>query len=179
MYQKVFRMDASSKFKDTLPTQPETLFEKFKQFSIKYKKFEHPPIFTVNDAKKYQKRMAGTHVKNLFLRDKKKRNFLLVTEQDTKINMKTLRHKIKSDRLSFGSHERLWQYLGVRPGAVSPLALINDVKNSVTLLFQDILQTEQKIYFHPLVSDQTIGVRLRDLDVFFKFTGHQAQIIKL
>ena len=122
--------------------------------------------------------MAGTHVKNLFLRDRKKRNFLLVTEQDTKINMKTLHHKIKSDRLSFGSHERLWQHLGVRPGAVSPLALINDVKKSVTLLFQDILETEQQIHFHPLVNDLTIGVRLRDLDTFFNHTGHQAKFIK-
>ena len=172
-------MDASSKFIGTLPTKPKELLAKFDELKIYYEKYEHPPLFTVNDAKKYQKRMVGTHVKNLFLRDRKKRYFLLVTEQDTKINMKTLHHKIKSDRLSFGSHERLWQHLGVRPGAVSPLALINDVKKSVTLLFQDILQTEQKIYFHPLVSDLTIGVRVCDLDVFFKFTGHQAQILKL
>ena len=137
--------DASSKFKDTLPTSPEEIFSKFKEFNIKYTKFQHPPIFTVIDAKKCQSVMIGTHVKNLFLRDKKKRNFLLVTEQDAEINMKTLHHKIKSDRLSFGSSDRLWQYLGVRPGAVSPLALINDVGNSVTLLFQDILKTEQKI----------------------------------
>ena len=172
-------MDASSKFVDTLPTKPKELLAKFEEMKIRYKKYEHPPIFTVIDAKKYQKKMVGTHVKNLFLRDKKKRNFLLVTEQDAEINMKTLHQKINSDRLSFGSPDRLWQYLGVRPGAVSPLALINDLGKSVTLLFQDKLQTEQRIHFHPLVSDLTIGVTLGDLDAFFKFTGHQAQFIKL
>ena len=171
-------MDASSKFVDTLPTKPKELFAKFDEFKITYEKYEHPPLFSVNDAKKYQEKMVGTHVKNLFLRDKKKRNFLLVTEQDTEINMKTLHQKIKSDRLSFGSAERLWQYLGVRPGAVSPLALINDIEKSVTLLFQDILQAEQQIHFHPLVNDLTIGVKLRDLDTFFKHTGHKAEFIK-
>tara|TARA_B100000902_G_C27165332_1_gene840885 strand:- start:27 stop:545 length:519 start_codon:yes stop_codon:yes gene_type:complete len=172
-------MDASSKFIDTLPTKPKELLAKFEEFKIKYRKYEHPPLFTVIDAKKYQKKMVGMHVKNLFLRDKKKRNFLLVTEQDAEINLKTLHNKIKSDRLSFGSPDRLWQYLGVRPGAVSPLALINDVGKSVTLLLQDILQTEQQIHFHPLVNDLTIGVDLGDLDAFFKFTGHETRFIKL
>ena len=172
-------MDASSKFIDTLPTKPKELLAKFEEFKIKYRKYEHPPLFTVIDAKKYQKKMVGMHVKNLFLRDKKKRNFLLVTEQDAEINLKTLHNKIKSDRLSFGSPDRLWQYLGVRPGAVSPLALINDVGKSVTLLLQDILRTEQQIHFHPLVNDLTIGVDLGDLDAFFKFTGHETRFIKL
>ena len=172
-------MDASSKFSDTLPTKPKELLAKFYELKIKFERYEHPPLFTVNDAKKHQSGMVGIHVKNLFLRDKKKRNFLLVTEQDTKIDMKTLNEKIGSDRLSFGSPDRLWQFLGVRPGAVSPLALINDVEKSVTLLFQDILKTEKKIYFHPLVNDLTIGVRLSDLDTFFKHTGHRAKFIKL
>ena len=171
--------DASSKFKDTLPTSPEEIFSKFKEFNIKYTKFQHPPIFTVIDAKKCQSVMIGTHVKNLFLRDKKKRNFLLVAEQDTKINMKTLHHKISSDRLSFGSPDRLWQYLGVRPGAVSPLALINDIEMSVTLFIQDILQSEHQIFLHPLVNDLSVGVKLNELKAFFKFTGHQPNFIKL
>ena len=172
-------MDASSKFKDTLPTKPEKLLLKFEELGIKYNKFEHPPLFTVNDAKKHQKGMKGIHVKNLFLRDKKKKNFLLITEQDTEINMKTLHQKIGSHRLSFGNLDRLWQYLGVRPGAVSPLALINDQEKSITLLVQDILQTEQQIHFHPLVNDLTVGLKLNELDPFFKFTGHQPKFVKL
>ena len=172
-------MDASSRFIDTLPTKPEKLLTKFEELQITYKRFEHPPLYTVNDAKKYQQEMLGIHVKNLFLRDKKKKSFLLVAEQDAEINMKTLHKKIGSDRLSFGSSERLWQYLGVRPGAVSPLALINDVEKSVTLLFQDILQTEKKIHFHPLVNDLTIALKLDALDPFFKFTGHEARFIRL
>ena len=172
-------MDASSKFKDSLPTTPEFLLQKLAELNVTYKKFEHPPLFTVNDAKDYQDQMIGMHVKNLFLRDKKKRNFLLVAEQDTEINLKTLHEKIQSDRLSFGSQDRLWQFLGVRPGAVSPLALINDTSNEVTLFFEDKLQADHSIYFHPLVNDVTLGVKLTQLASFFVFTGHEPKFVKL
>ena len=172
-------MDASSKFKNSLPTKPEILFQKFKDLGIFYSIFQHPPLFTVGDAKMHQANMTGLHVKNLFLRDKKKRNFLLVVEQDTEIDLKTLHQKISSGRLSFGSQERLWQFLGVRPGAVSPFALINDTAKSVRLLFQDILYTEHNIHFHPLVNDITIGIKLSDLSKFLAFTGHQIEFIEI
>ena len=172
-------MDASSKFKDSLPTTPEFLLQKLDELRISYKQFEHPPLFTVNDAKDHQDQMKGMHVKNLFLRDKKKRNFLLVAEQDTEINLKTLHEKFESDRLSFGSQDRLWQFLGVRPGAVSPLALINDKSNEVTLVFEDKLQADNTIYFHPLVNDITLGVKLPHLVSFFTFTNHKTKFVKL
>ncbi len=172
-------MDASSKFQNTLPTTPTILLQKLDDLGIIFDKFDHPPLFTVNDAKLHQKNMIGVHVKNLFLRDKKKNNFLIVTEQDTIINLKTIPSKIGSDRLSFGSQERLWRYLGVRPGAVSPLALINDFTRSVTLIFQDILQTEEKIHFHPLVNDISVAVKLNDLSCFFEFTGHKPMFVNL
>ena len=172
-------MDASSKFKDSLPTTPEFLMQKLNELNIPCKKFEHPPLFTVNDAKDHQDQMHGMHVKNLFLRDKKKRNFLLVAEQDTEINLKTLHEKIESDRLSFGSPDRLWQFLGVRPGAVSPLALINDKSNEVSLVFEDKLQADHSIYFHPLVNDVTLGFKLTQLASFFVFTGHEPKFVKL
>ena len=172
-------MDASSKFKDSLPTSPEFLLQKLDVLNIPYEKFSHPPLFTVNDAKNHQERMQGLHVKNLFLRDKKKRNFLLVAEQDTEINLKTLHEKIDSDRLSFGSPDRLWQFLGVRPGAVSPLALINDKSNAVTLIFEAKLQADHTIHFHPLVNDVTIGVKLPQLTNFFELTSHKPKFVEL
>ena len=172
-------MNASSKFKYSLPTTPEFLMQKLNELNIPYKKFEHPPLFTVSDAKEHQDQMYGMHVKNLFLRDKKKENFLLVAEQDTEINLKSLHEKIESDRLSFGSTDRLWQFLGVRPGAVSPLALINDKSNDVTLIFDDKLQADHSIYFHPLVNDITLGVKLPHLLSFFAFTNHKMKFVKL
>ena len=172
-------MGASSKFKNTLPTTPEFLMQKLNELNIPYERFEHPPLFTVNDAKEHQDQMHGMHVKNLFLRDKKKKNFLLVAEQDTEINLKYLHEKIESDRLSFGSPDRLWQFLGVRPGAVSPLALVNDKSNEVSLVFEDKLQADHSIYFHPIVNDVTLGIKLTQLASFFVFTGHEPKFVKL
>ena len=83
-------MDASSKFRDSLPTSPEHLLKTMKAMKLTYYLREHPPLKTVNDAKKYQKKNSGFHVKNLFLRDQKKRNYLLVTEQDDKIDLKIM-----------------------------------------------------------------------------------------
>lgn len=172
-------MDASSKFKNTLPTTPEILCEKLAGLGVSYKTFTHPPLFTVQDSKEHQANMNGVHVKNLFLRDKKKKNFLLVAEQDAQINLKTLHENIGSDRLSFGSPDRLFQFLGVRPGAVSPLALINDKLNSVTVIFDESLKTEKTIHFHPLVNDITLGIKLKAILIFLKFTGHELTFTRL
>ena len=70
------------------------------------------PLRTVEDSKGYRDNMPGMHVKNLYLRDKKKRNYLLVAEEDRVIDLKSLHAIIGSDRLSFGSADRLFEMLG-------------------------------------------------------------------
>ena len=74
---------------------------------------------------------GGGHIKNLYLRDNKKRNYLIVAEQDRVIDLKALHQKL--GRLSFGSAFRLMENLGVRPGAVTPLSMINGVKSNVQI----------------------------------------------
>ena len=101
-------MDASSAYKDSLPTAPETLMERLTAAGISFSRHEHPPLRTVEDSKAFRGEMEGTHVKNLYLRDRKKRNFLVVAQEDRDIDLKTLPDKIGSDRLSFGSADRLF-----------------------------------------------------------------------
>ena len=172
-------MDASSKFRDSLPTSPEHLLKTMKAMKLTYYLREHPPLKTVNDAKKYQKKNSGFHVKNLFLRDQKKRNYLLVTEQDDKIDLKIMSEKIGSGRLSFGSPERLFEFLGVRSGAVSPLALINDKGHKVKIWINKELSKGDLINFHPLVNDLTVQIGYDDFRLFLNYTGHQLNIFKL
>ncbi len=71
-------------------------------------------------------------------------------------------------RLSFGSSERLFEHLGVRPGAVTPFAMINGVKKNVKLFLDINLKSYTKIFAHPLVNDRTIEVAMADLQIFFK-----------
>ena len=170
-------MKDSVKHKDNRSLSSDALLEKLDELGISYRKFIHTPLFTVQDAKNHQKDMIGLHVKNLFLRDKKKNNFLLVAEQDSIVNLKSLHEKIGSSRVSFGSPDRLMQFLGVKPGAVSPLALINDISHSVKLFFDSSLDSQKTLHFHPLVNDITLGIKLSELYRFLKFTGHEITFI--
>ena len=155
-------VDASSEFQNSLPISSDTLLETLKEWSISYNLFEHVPLRTVEDSKKVEgifisTENGGGHVKNLYLRDKKKRNILLVAEQDQAIDLKKLSKNLNFSNLSFGSPERLMQNLGVRPGAVTPLSMINGVNNNVSLFMDKALRNKTVIYIHPLVNDRNQG----------------------
>ena len=172
-------MDASSAYKDSLPTAPETLMERLTAAGISFSRHEHPPLRTVEDSKAFRGEMEGTHVKNLYLRDRKKRNFLVVAQEDRDIDLKTLPDKIGSDRLSFGSADRLFEFLGVRPGAVSPFTLINDPEHHVTVALDASLLEAETLFFHPLVNDLTLGVTAEGLRSFLAMSGHDPLVISL
>jgi Ala-tRNA(Pro) deacylase len=172
-------IDASSAFKDSLPTTPETLIAKLSSLGIEFSTHHHAPLRTVEDSKAFRGDMVGMHVKNLYLRDKKKRNFLVVAEEDRSIDLKSLHQLIGADRLSFGSADRLFEMLGVRPGAVSPFTLINDPEGRVNLSIDAELMQADMLYFHPLVNDMTLGVTPAGLMQFLDASGHQAKIINL
>ena len=123
---------------------------------ISFTTHTHPPLRTVEDAKLFRGDLKGVHIKNLYLRDRKKRNFLLVAEEDKAIDLKALPARVGSDRLSFGSADRLFEMLGVRPGAVSPFTLINDPDHKVRLLLDADLADQPYLFAHPLVNDMTL-----------------------
>lgn len=172
-------MDASSAFKDSLPTTPEALIARLSGAGISFSRHEHPPLRTVEDAKAFRGELDGTHVKNLYLRDRKKRNYLVVAQEDRDIDLKALPDKIGSDRLSFGSADRLFEFLGVRPGAVSPFTLINDSDHQVTLALDASLLEADMLFFHPLVNDLTLGVTADGLQRFLALSGHDPLVITL
>ena len=177
-------VDASSKFQDSLPVSSDALLETFKRWSISYKLFEHVPLRTVEDSKKVEgifmsTQNGGGHVKNLYLRDKKKKNILLVAEQDQAIDLKRLSKNLNFSNLSFGSPERLMQNLGVRPGAVTPLTMINGVNNNVSLFMDKALRNKTVIYVHPLVNDRTIEMTIENLEKFFSKIGVNFEWIDL
>ena len=100
------------------PTTPEDLMESLEALGIGYRLYNHQAVFTVEESEALDQEIPGTHCRNLFLRDKKKNNFLLVLQNATYIDFKNLPKILGSERLSFGSPDRLWQFLGVQPGSV-------------------------------------------------------------
>ena len=165
-------VDASSKFQDSLPISSDAIILKLDDWGIAYTRSDHVPLRTVEESKKVQDQFlssenGGGHIKNLYLRDHKKRNILLVAEQDKQIDLKTLNKKLGTGRLSFGSVDRLMESLGVRPGAVTPLSMINGVKNGVHLFVDSELKNCKQIYVHPLVNDRTLGISVEGMQTFF------------
>ena len=156
-----------------LPISSKQLLKQLDEWKIIYKHFTHEPLISVKEAKLIQEKLFGYHkenghIKNLYLRDKKKNNILFVTQQDAIIDLKLLAEKINMGRLSFGSQERLMENLGVLPGAVSPFAMINGVKNDVTIFLDTKLKFYKRIFAHPLENNQTIEITFDQLQKFFK-----------
>tara|TARA_Y100000588_G_C14050590_1_gene836999 strand:+ start:347 stop:946 length:600 start_codon:yes stop_codon:yes gene_type:complete len=168
--------DASSRFQESLPLSSDQLLRKLDLWDINYTCHHHSPIGTVAESKFIQHQFSpvsdgGVHIKNLYLRDNRKKNFLVIVEQDQEIDLKLLRGFLGAGHLSFGSPKRLMENLGVRPGAVTPFSMINGVRNGVKLFIDTSLQTGTKIYAHPLVNDRTLEVSLHGLKVFFDKIG--------
>ena len=133
-----------------LPISSNELLKQLDEWKIIYKHFTHEPLISVNESKLLQEKLFGNnkengHIKNLYLRDKKKNNILFVAHQDAVIDLKLLAEKMNMGRLSFGSKERLMENLGVLPGAVSPFAMINGVNNNVTIFLDRKLKSYKRI----------------------------------
>ncbi len=140
----------------------------------------HAPVFTVDASADLISRLAGGHTKNLFLKDKKGRIFLVVAEQDTDVDLKGLHRKIGAQgRLSFGDAARMQALLGVFPGAVTAFGLMNDHEGAVTLILDERLLRHDIINAHPLTNAATTSISRVDLMRFFEATGHAVTVVDL
>jgi Ala-tRNA(Pro) deacylase len=151
---------------------PQQLFARLDQLGIAHRTVEHPPVFTVEDAKALRGNLPGHHIKNLFLRNKKEEMWLVVALEDRTIDLKRLGEVLEAGRLSFGSADRLKRYLGVEPGSVTPLSLVNDVGRAVRLVLDRGVADGGPVNAHPLVNTMTTALAPADLLRFFEATGH-------
>jgi Ala-tRNA(Pro) deacylase len=150
---------------------PEQLFMKLDALGIAHRTVAHPPVFTVEEAKALRGALPGAHIKNLFLRNKKQEMWLVVALEDRAVDLKRLGDALGAGRLSFGSPERLARHLGVAPGSVTPLALVNDAAHLVRLALDRGIGSDL-VNAHPLVNTMTTALSAPDLMRFFAATGH-------
>lgn len=161
-----------------MPATPEDLFKALEQMGIKTDTITHPAVFTVEDSKALRGEIAGAHVKNLFLKDKKGQLFLISALEDTRIDLKTIHDIIGgSGRVSFCSADQLRDYLGVEPGSVTPFAVFNDHGRVVRAILDQRLVAHERINVHPLVNTMTTGIARDDLIAFMTSTGHKPAIL--
>ena len=151
---------------------PQQLFARLDALGIAHRTVEHPPVFTVDEAKALRGNLPGHHIKNLFLRNKKEEMWLVVALEDRAIDLKRLGEVLGAGRLSFGSADRLKRTLGVEPGSVTPLSLVNDEARAVQLVLDRGVADGGPVNAHPLVNTMTTALAPADLLRFFDATGH-------
>ncbi len=156
------------------------VYEVLKNLGIPYTRHEHPPVFTVEQAERHWTNISGAHCKNLFLRNKRgTRHYLVILLTSKKADLKQLNVKLKEDRLSFGSAERLQKYLGLEPGAVSPFGLINDSRKKVVVIVDQDLRRAERVNFHPNINSVTLGIETSDFERFLASTGNEVRFFEL
>lgn len=130
---------------------------------VVYEAYEHPAAYTIEELDALHIPNKELIVKNLFLRDDKKKSYYLVTVPGYKtVNLKSLSEKISSRKLSFASEEKLKEFLMLEKGHVTPIGVLNNVQKNVTVVFDKSLQG-QRIGIHPLENTATIFLAFEDV----------------
>jgi Ala-tRNA(Pro) deacylase len=154
------------------------LFEFLDNEKIEYQRYDHAAVFTVEDVHRLTPDLPGAKTKNLFFRDKKgERHFLVVVPADKRINLKALPKVLESSKISFGSPDRLMKHLGITPGSVSLLAIVNDQENKVEVIIDEPLWKSEAFQFHPLVNTSTLVISRNSVKNFLAVAGHEFKIL--
>lgn len=150
------------------------------RLGIAYPTLEHPPLHTVEESRALRGEIAGGHVKNLFVKDKGGNFFLITAEEDSPLDLKTIDKVIGAKgRVSFASADQLMTHLGILPGSVSPLALVNDGDGTVRFFLEKKLMRHDILNVHPLINTRTSSIARDDLLRFIEATGHSVTILDL
>jgi len=156
---------------------PDDLLAFLDAHGVAHRTVRHEAVFRVGEGEDIKAGLPGGHSKNLFLKDAKGKPWLICALDRTVIDLKGLPVRIGSARLSFGSPERLYDALGVRPGSVSLFALINDDARAVSLVLDKALLDTDPINFHPLINTATTAIHRADLFRFLDMLGVQPLIV--
>ena len=149
----------------------ETLTDWLKANGVTHTTHDHPAVFRVEEGLDLKADLPGAHTKNLFLKDHKGRLWLISAHQDTVIDLKRAAGAMGSGRLSFGNEALMWETLGVRPGSVTALGLINDIDRRVTFVLDQRLWDADIVNFHPLTNTATTALSQAGFRAFLDSLG--------
>lgn len=157
----------------------DAILARLEAMGIATRTHRHPPVFTVEEAQTHTRHLPGGHCKNLFLKDKKDRLWLVTCLDEQAVDLNRLSKLLGAARFSFGRAELLREVLGVEPGSVTPLAIVNDGDRRVAHVLDAKLLAHAEINCHPLENDATTTIGSADLVRFVRATGHEPVILDL
>ncbi|MCX6245416.1 MAG: prolyl-tRNA synthetase associated domain-containing protein [Bacteroidetes bacterium] len=156
------------------------LYKILEELNIRFDYHEHPPVATIEEARKYWKDIESAHCKNLFFRNHKgDRHYLVIIEHSRDLHIRDLELRLKQGKLSFASDQRMAKYLGLTPGSVSPFGLINDHDKHVHLFLDENLKKSKRISFHPCINTASLVIPFSDFEKFLTWTGNTYEYLKL
>ena len=155
------------------------LYARLEALGIRYRTYEHAPVFTVEESAPVKDVIPGGHTKNLFLKDKKGGLWLAVVRAELRVDLPALAKQLGAPRFSFGSAELLLATLGITPGSVTPFALINDAERKVQPVLDADMLKLTPVNYHPLRNDRTTAIAPEDLVRFVEACGHKPIIASI
>lgn len=113
--------------------------------AIPFAEHEHEAVFTVEESRRIDAGFPGRHTKNLFLKDTAGAFWLVTVPAEARVDLKALPAAIGCKRVSFGKAEDMERLIGISPGSVTPLAMINAAPGSVTVVVEDGLASAERV----------------------------------
>ena len=157
------------------------VYDLLDRLGVEYEYVDHEPLMTMQDCEEVDRILDAAICKNLFLCNRQKTAFyLLMLPADKQFQTSQVSHAVNSSRLSFGGPQEMEELLGLTPGSVSVLGLMNDVKNQVQLLMDESLLAEPMIGCHPCMNTTSLRLSMKDLlDKVLKEVHHDPLFLKL
>ena len=145
---------------------------------IEYRRVDHPPVYTCEEARRETPGLPGAETKNLFVCDAKgRRHFLLAVRPETRVDLKALGALLGAGRLRFASSRRLAALLGLEAGSVTLLGVVNDHDKAVEVVVDADLWREPAFQCHPLVNTSTLVLSRDGLERLFALSGHSPRVV--
>ena len=150
------------------------------QHGVKYEIVEHQAVYNMAEMEKIALPHPEADAKNLFVRDDKKRNYYLLTiKGDKRVNLQQFREENGTRRLSFASPQDLKEKLGLEPGSVTPLGLLNDSHHEIPFYLDSYFSDQPRIAIHPNDNTATIWLKPQALIHFIKDLGNPVKVVKM
>ncbi|MGB0498110.1 MAG: prolyl-tRNA synthetase associated domain-containing protein [Rubricella sp.] len=159
------------------PLDETALLALFDRLGLRWRLQRHPAFHTVEEAKAGRIDLPGIHTKNMFLKGKDGTLALVTCGEDRRIRIRDLEKALGLKKMSFGKADLLWEVLGVRPGAVTPFALVNDTGRRVCLILDAQMMEADAINAHPLHNEATVAMSPGDMLRVFEETGHDPLLV--
>ncbi len=151
------------------------------QKGIDYEVTEHKAVFNMAELDEVNLPYPECDAKNLFVRDDKKRNYYLITVKgDKRVNLKEFRKRNDTKPLTFASPGDLFTIMGLTPGSVTPLGVLNDTELKVHAFIDKYFFDEPQIIgVHPNDNTATVWLKVKDLIKLMREHGNTVDIIEL